>query len=837
MDDQSSSQSQYWTAREQFDSATRSFSFTATLNDSSEELFLNGAEHTIDSKDGTNLDSAFGKMKLDTSLGSEILDSSFQLPPPDTFDLSRARGPAWSPRIDRGESIGLGHVSNSFDLPSEPQSIDSIEVNLSQPSMDNISQSSQPWMHNTSQSSQPSMHNSTGQSSQPSKENMTRDIKQTSSLIVNLSHQTSRSGSSNPSLNSNNPNTDERQREASPGVWEFPLGNMAQMNVVSSRDVSQSDSAASPSLNCYHTKADEGPSEVSPGVSGFPPAKKVQTNAGSSGDVHDDIPMKDETEGMTRTPPELINSMRPITPPHQITMDMSRRVEPKSDQNELADFYQKFSKQLSISEPVSEDQTLILLTPLCYKHVFSRKWVAKRYLSSIVERPERLMACALGIGTAVSVLPSRFKIEVSNRRVSLDSSPHVRKIHGPNWATRLYDLCRKSPEKLAEGQLEVPDDWNYGDIYLTLETIDALEAVVGAAEIGIDQLFADTGPNRAFVAIRPPGHHSHPCVPSGFCLINNVHIAIQYARAEYGVTHAVILDFDLHHGDGSQDICWKLNGFGTNDDEDDSKKTKSKSKSPDPLALGYFSVHDINSFPTELGYATADNIKNASICLNAHGMCVWNVHLEPYKDEDEFSRLYESKYSVLFDKADQFLRAGQMASDAKMAPFKPLVVVSAGFDASEYENVSMQRHNLCVPTSFFHRFTADAVKLADKYAKGRLISLLEGGYSDAALGTGVFSHLVGLTKMPWEKRWSSPTVAKEYAKGCKLKWHAGSGWLSDGITLGRSLWPDEIKAEAEEPVVPATTGRRNRTKLGPEEVLATPSRVLRPSTAKTTRSR
>lgn len=67
--------------------------------------------------------------------------------------------------------------------------------------------------------------------------------------------------------------------------------------------------------------------------------------------------------------------------------------------------------------------------------------------------------------------------------------------------------------------------------------------------------------NLAFVVIRPPGHHSHACLPSGFCLLNNVQIGIEYAFEQYGVTHCAILDIDLHHGDGSQDICWERAGF------------------------------------------------------------------------------------------------------------------------------------------------------------------------------------------------------------------------------------------------------------------------------------
>ena len=71
-------------------------------------------------------------------------------------------------------------------------------------------------------------------------------------------------------------------------------------------------------------------------------------------------------------------------------------------------------------------------------------------------------------------------------------------------------------------------------------------------------------------------------------------------------------------------------------------------------------------------------------------------------------------------------------------------VFSSGFDASEYETEDMSRHGHHVPTSFYHRFTRDACKFAQRYSRGRIISVLEGGYSDKALISGAFAHVTGL---------------------------------------------------------------------------------------------
>lgn len=508
-------------------------------------------------------------------------------------------------------------------------------------------------------------------------------------------------------------------------------------------------------------------------------------------------------------------------------------------EEELAGFYTAFNR-LKIQSPVLPSQpprTLVILSPLSYEHVFSRSWVSKLYKSSIVERPQRLMACSIGVGAAIAHAPEKLEIRASLRKPDLRKSSHVSKVHGVKWAPRLYDLCSQSKEKLANKEVEVPDEWHSGDIYLTPGTINALEGVVGAVEEAVDALLSDepgTQPfDRAFVSVRPPGHHSHTCAPSGFCLINNVHIAIQYAAAKYGVTHAVILDFDLHHGDGSQDICWKLAGFDEADDVDrGSEKALSK--------IGYFSLHDINSFPTETGYATAENIKNASVCLMAHNMCVWNVHLEKYTTEADFMKLYQSKYSVLFDKAREYLTRCQAdhyaeqqaiiqaqrgrgrsklggSSPPELAPFKPLILLSAGFDASENENVNMRRHGVHVPTSFYHRFTQDSVALARDFSNNKLISLLEGGYSDGALSTGIFSHLLGLTGCDLPAARNNAEVTKKFEQGCKLKWDVSSitkrrrssvlpkeellgdedlEWLAAGVSLGRLMWPLDIQHAA-----------------------------------------
>lgn len=149
----------------------------------------------------------------------------------------------------------------------------------------------------------------------------------------------------------------------------------------------------------------------------------------------------------------------------------------------------------------------------------------------------------------------------------------------------------------------------------------------------------------------------------------------------------------------------------------------------------------------------------ASVSIHGpHGQFVENIHLEPYTTEDHFfSDLYKNKYSRLLKKARDFIGAtGGVKDDtlvfircASTPAFQNHVLTylcSCGFDACEHEYESMSRHQRKVPVSFYHRFAQDARVFADEVAKGRLVSVLEGGYSDRALTSGAIAHLSALAE-------------------------------------------------------------------------------------------
>lgn len=414
--------------------------------------------------------------------------------------------------------------------------------------------------------------------------------------------------------------------------------------------------------------------------------------------------------------------------------------------------------------------TIVILNDAVYGHRFSRPRTSRSALSTIVERPERIKACVLGVSTAyvrlggrhcqgrLPIHPKRnlldidgipFRIHKTTRRLPL-SSPAVTNVHGTKWMEELKLMCESAESTLAMGRKElqrrdvaggaddpVPQQLHEGDLYLCAESLNAMEGALGAVCEAVDTVFGD-GPRRAFVGVRPPGHHCSASHPSGFCWVNNVHVGIMHGALHHELTHAAIIDFDLHHGDGSQAITWEHNSRAGA-----AKKNEAHWKK---TSIGYFSLHDINSYPCEWG--DAEKVRNASVCVdNAHGQSIWNVHLQSWKTEQDFWALYESTYSVLLDKTRKYLRERALkVRDTNQTP-KAAIFFSAGFDASEWEGAGMQRHQVNVPTEFYARLTRDVVKLAAEdglAVDGRVISVLEGGYSDRALHSGILSHLSGM---------------------------------------------------------------------------------------------
>ncbi|KXJ86185.1 histone deacetylase domain-domain-containing protein [Microdochium bolleyi] len=434
------------------------------------------------------------------------------------------------------------------------------------------------------------------------------------------------------------------------------------------------------------------------------------------------------------------------------------------------DYFKKELELLHGSQRTHSAETIVVIHDACYGHRFSRPKASRGHLYSIVERPERLVASVLGVAMAYVRLGDRhsdgkypvhpdidpatldsvpFHIHKTSRSVSLTDAA-VTNVHGTRWMEELGFMCETADTKLAltGNELRRPDmdrgpdagppqKFHEGDLYLCDESRAAFEGALGAVCDAVDAVFSPTSAHkRAFVAVRPPGHHCSDSYPSGFCWVNNVHVGIMHGILKHGLTHAAIIDFDLHHGDGSQAIAWQHNQRGLAKNAAAWKKT----------SIGYFSLHDINSFPCEWG--DEEKVRNASVCIdNAHGQNIWNVHLHEWKTEVDFWKLYQSRYSILLDKTRQYCKLQTERYRSLGQEPRGAIFLSAGFDASEYETDGMQRHKVNVPTEFYARLTRDVVKIASEEGlsvEGRVISVLEGGYSDRALYSGVLSHLGGL---------------------------------------------------------------------------------------------
>lgn len=451
-----------------------------------------------------------------------------------------------------------------------------------------------------------------------------------------------------------------------------------------------------------------------------------------------------------------------------------------------------FQKEVDLHQVVDlHPKTVVIVHDACYGHRFSRPRASKGLLASIVERPERIRACVLGIAAAyvrlgrrhagerfaphpdldLHTLPSPFQIRKTARSLAL-SDVAVTNVHGTQWMSDLKNMCDVAESRLAltgkelirprteghDGLAFSGPPLHSGDLYLCSESLNAFEGALGGVCEGIDVVLGPGPTSRAFVCIRPPGHHCSSDFPSGFCWINNVHVGISYAAMKYGLTHAAIFDFDLHHGDGSQEITWNHNSNVITAP----KNATLYKKAP----IGYYSLHDINSYPCEGG--EPDKVRNASVCIDgAHGQSIWNVHLETWETEAEFWKLYRTKYVALLNKARKFLRtqAQKLAATPNGPPPRAAIFISAGFDASEWESPGMQRHKVNVPTEFYAKFTADVVRLSQEEGlgvDGRVISVLEGGYSDRALTSGVLSHLAGLgSAVPESNDWADNRLASE----------------------------------------------------------------------------
>ncbi|HCD50621.1 MAG: acetoin utilization protein [SAR116 cluster bacterium MED-G04] len=226
-----------------------------------------------------------------------------------------------------------------------------------------------------------------------------------------------------------------------------------------------------------------------------------------------------------------------------------------------------------------------------------------------------------------------------------------------------------------------------GDTHMGFHSLEAGLRAAGGAVLGVDQVMTGQA-DRVFLAARPPGHHAEPDRAMGFCLFASAAIAAQHARVNYGLTRVAVLDFDVHHGNGTQAAFWK--------DGD----------------LSFASSHQMPLFPGTgaLDETGVGNIHNAPLRAGSDGAYVtqvWEDYLIP-----------------------------------KIRAAKPeLILISAGFDAHSRDPLA----NINCEAEDFGRITTMIRQLAEDVAEGRIVSLLEGGYDLEGLRSSLTAHLTALS--------------------------------------------------------------------------------------------
>jgi acetoin utilization deacetylase AcuC-like enzyme len=227
------------------------------------------------------------------------------------------------------------------------------------------------------------------------------------------------------------------------------------------------------------------------------------------------------------------------------------------------------------------------------------------------------------------------------------------------------------------------------DTIMSPGTLSAALHGVGAAVHAVDEVMSGRARN-AFSAMRPPGHHAESDKAMGFCFFNNAAIAARHAQRAHGAERVAIVDWDVHHGNGTQEIFWS-----------------------DPSVL-YASTHEMPLYP---GTGAASE-------RGAHGTIV-NAPLRAGDGGDAFREAFES---AILPRVEAF------------AP--DLVIVSAGFDAHWRDPLA----NLNLKESDFAWATQKLMAIADRHAGGRLVSLLEGGYDLEGLSKSVAAHVMALMR-------------------------------------------------------------------------------------------
>ena len=284
------------------------------------------------------------------------------------------------------------------------------------------------------------------------------------------------------------------------------------------------------------------------------------------------------------------------------------------------------------------------------------------------ERPDRLRAIQLALAE------SEF-VDLERRSAPLATPQQIALVHPQSYINHIFDTAPK------HGRVQLDPD-----TAMNSASLEAARRAAGAVCAAVDAVMAGETKN-AFCAVRPPGHHAEPERSMGFCIFSSVAIAGRHAMSAHGLKRVAVVDFDVHHGNGTQAAFW-------NDTDLFFGSTHQMPLYPGTGAVSEIGVRNIHNFPLPPGAA-----------------------------------------GIAFRDAmgDGLLPA--------LTAFKPeLLLISAGFDA----HVDDPLAQLCFETEDYAWVTEILIAVAADHCQGRLVSSLEGGYDLAALAASVAAHVRAL---------------------------------------------------------------------------------------------
>ena len=286
------------------------------------------------------------------------------------------------------------------------------------------------------------------------------------------------------------------------------------------------------------------------------------------------------------------------------------------------------------------------------------------------ESPQRLLA-------VLEALKTPEFAQLQWRQAPMGTREQLLRVHTQTYVDEVHEASPRQGYRALDG----------GDTIMSAGTLEAVLRCVGAACASVDDVVGGQA-GHVFCATRPCGHHAEADRAMGFCVFNQAAIAALHARRTHGLRRVAVVDFDVHHGNGTQNAFY--------DDAD----------------LFYGSCHQSPFYPgtgSEYESGVADNIVNIPLARGCN------------------SATFRSR-----------MQAKMLPALRRFAP--ELLIISAGFDAHEHDPLG----GLGLTDDDFHWITRELLAAAEPSAAGRVVSILEGGYSLEGLATGTGAHVRAL---------------------------------------------------------------------------------------------